>query len=370
MAAFFTFLAAQGFITLFFVLGFGQLVGRIRIGFFSPGSTAGALLVALVVGSLAFHVAGVRFAIPDLLTTLFLALFTYAIGLRVGPQFIEGLRQQGVQLIVLVLVTTTLAFVMAFGGGRLLGLQPGLAAGVLSGSNTISAVMGVATAAVDQGLYTVPAGLTAEQVKANIAAGYSLSYILSILGIVLLVRNLPSMFGFDPVQAARKSEEQYGAKGHALPGTSEAFDVGVMPVGLRVFRLEADALAGRPASDIFDRFDTPVLKLTRGSTVVSLASNPRDGQGRSAHGCRPYRQPAGRSVEPWPGGRRRDGASHRSRSGGDRSREECHHRQDRGRLPQESLWHTACACERSSGAATSSRSFPERRSSGTTCSVS
>jgi putative transport protein len=107
-ASVFEFLAAQSFITLFVVLGLGHLLGRLRIGFFSPGSTAGALLVALLVGSLAFEMAGVRFAIPDLLTTLFLALFTYAVGLRVGPQFVEGIRQEGARLIVLVLVTTSL----------------------------------------------------------------------------------------------------------------------------------------------------------------------------------------------------------------------------------------------------------------------
>jgi hypothetical protein len=84
--------------------------------------------------------------------------------------------------------------------------------------------MGVATAAVDEGLYQLPAGLTAEQVKANIAAGYSLSYILSILGIVLLVRNLPSIFGYDPVETAKESEKKFGAEGHALPGTSAAFE--------------------------------------------------------------------------------------------------------------------------------------------------
>ena len=150
--------------------------------------------------------------------TIFLALFTYAIGLSVGPQFVEGLRREGAQLVTLVLVTTTTAFAIAFGGSRLFGLAPGFAPGILAGSNTISAVMGVATAAVDDGLFTLPAGMTADQVKANIAAGYSLTYILSILGIVLLVRNLPAMFGIDPVAAAKESEKKYGAKGHALPG--------------------------------------------------------------------------------------------------------------------------------------------------------
>ena len=121
---FFQFLATQGFVTLFFVLGFGHLVGRLKLGFFSPGSTAGSLLVALTVGSLAFQMAGVRFAIPDLVQTIFLSLFTYAIGLRVGPQFVEGMRKQGLQLVVLVIVTTTIAFVMAVTAAAFLASVP------------------------------------------------------------------------------------------------------------------------------------------------------------------------------------------------------------------------------------------------------
>src|SRR5262245_4886101 len=274
MNAVFQLLAAQPFMAIFLVLGLGYVVGRFSLGFFSLGSTAGSLLVALIVGSLAFVIAGVRFQIPDLVGTIFLALFTYAIGLRVGPLFVEGLRREGFQLVVLVMVTTTAAFMFAFFGSRLLELPPGYAPGLLSGANTISAVMGVATAAVDEGLYIVPAGLTAEAVKANIAAGYSLSYILSVLALVLLVRNLPGMFGFDPVTAAREAEKSFGAKGQALPGTSAAFDLGMPVVGVRVLRLERGELAGQPAAEVLRRFDVPVLKITRGDKVVPLAGNP------------------------------------------------------------------------------------------------
>jgi putative transport protein len=270
----FGFLADQPFVALFLVLGLGHLLGRVRIGFFSLGSTAGAMAVALLVGSLAYRLANVHFAIPDLLNTLFLALFTYAVGLRVGPQFIDGLRRQGVQLSILVLVTTTVAFVMALGGAKLLGLGPGYAPGMLAGANTISAVLGVATSAVDQGLYQIPRELTLEQVKANIAAGYSLSYLLSMLGIVLLVRNLPSMFGFDPIACARRSEKTYGATGHALPGTSGAFEHGMMPVDVRVFRLTGAAWVGRPASEIWKRWGTPVLRITRAGVAVPLEHDP------------------------------------------------------------------------------------------------
>jgi putative transport protein len=271
---FFKFLAAEGFVTLFFVLGFGHIVGRLKLGFFSPGSTAGSLLVALVVGSAAFQMAGVHFQIPDLVQTIFLSLFTYAIGLRVGPQFVEGMRKQGFQLVVLVMVTTTTAFLMAVIGSRFLDLGPGFAPGILSGSNTISAVMGVATAAVDQGLFKVPEGLTANEIKANIAAGYSVSYILSILGIVLLVRNLPALFGIDAVKAAKEAEKRYGAKGHALPGTSEAFTVGMQPVGIRVYQLTNKDLVGRRLNDVSATLNTPILRVTRNDTALPLTENP------------------------------------------------------------------------------------------------
>jgi putative transport protein len=172
------------------------------------------------------------------------------------------------------MVTTTCAFLIVFFGSRALNLGPGYAPGLLSGADTISAVMGVATSAVDGGLYTPPAGVTAETVKANIAAGYSLSYILSVLGIVLLVRNLPGMFGIDPVAAARESEKSFGAKGHALPGTSAAFELAMPEIGVRVLKLERDGFAGKPAIEVFQKLGVPVLKITRGKDVVKLADNP------------------------------------------------------------------------------------------------
>jgi len=274
LTAVFGLLAAQPFMTIFFVLGLGYLLGRVSLGFFSVGSTAGSLLVALLLGVIAYESAGVRFTIPDLVGTIFLALFTYAVGLRVGPQFVEGIRKEGFQLIVLVLVTTTLGFGVAYGGSRMLGLAPGFAPGILSGSNTISAVMGVATSAVDDGLYKAPDGVTVESVKANIAAGYSLTYIFSILSIVLLVRNLPGMFGIDPVKAAKESEKKLGGTGHALPGTSQAFDIGLPVPDVRVFQLANDQFVGRRAYDVLDPAKVAVLRLIRNGADVALDDNP------------------------------------------------------------------------------------------------
>ena len=134
--------------------------------------------------------------------------------------------------------------------------------------------MGVATKAIDDGLYMVPPGITAEQVKANIAAGYSLTYILSILCIVLLVRNLPALFGFDPVAAARESEKAHGGKGAALPGTSAAFELGLPERDVRVFRLSKPHFEGLPVHDVIERLGTPVLRITRDGAAVPLEGNP------------------------------------------------------------------------------------------------
>jgi putative transport protein len=267
-------LVSQPFVAIFFVLGAGYLLGRVSLGFFTLGSTAGSLLCALIVGGLAFKLSGLHFAIPDLVGTIFLALFTYAVGLRVGPQFVEGIRRQGLQLIILVLITCTLAFLIAWGGSKLLRLAPGFAPGILAGANTISAVLGVATSAVDDGLYVVPGGTSIADVKANIAAGYSLTYIFSILGIVLLVRNLPGMFGFDLAATARKSEEKFGSKGHALPGTSQEFALVMPRVDVRVFRLTRPEFVGRRALDVLNALKTPVLRVTRGGARVPLESRP------------------------------------------------------------------------------------------------
>ncbi len=57
-----------------------------------------------------------------------------------------------------------------------MGLEPGYAAGIISGSYTVTAVMGVAQSAISSGAFTPPEGMSIDHVSANIAAGYAISY--------------------------------------------------------------------------------------------------------------------------------------------------------------------------------------------------
>ncbi|GAL31578.1 hypothetical protein JCM19240_5009 [Vibrio maritimus] len=144
-----------------------------------------------------------------------------------------------------------------------MGLEPGYAAGIISGSYTVTAVMGVAQSAVSSGAFVPPAGMSADQVSANIAAGYAISYVLSTVLIILLIKYLPSMFGIDPVKAGKDAEKEFssGDDNEKLPSTFGFSDVGVLPIDVRAYKVTHEELVGQSVQDLYKRFpDAVVLK--------------------------------------------------------------------------------------------------------------
>ena len=65
---------------------------------FSPwASTAGTLVAGIAISQWAYLGYAIRYVVSALLTTVFLNLFMFAVGLKVGPQFSTGLRRDGVK---------------------------------------------------------------------------------------------------------------------------------------------------------------------------------------------------------------------------------------------------------------------------------
>ena len=218
----------------------------------------------------------ITYSVPGLVSTIFLLMFMYALGLKVGPQFFAGLRSGGMAFIVIGVVVWGLNWIICVGGVKLAGLEPGFAAGIMSGSYTITAIIGVATSAMQSGAYIPPEGMSVDQVGANIAAGYAISYVLSSLGIILLIRYLPAMFGRDPVADAREAEEEMtGAGTDPVPGTSGALTLGFSHSDIRAYRVEHDDLVGRSVQQLFDSHpEAPILRVVRSGEVLDLTSNP------------------------------------------------------------------------------------------------
>ena len=272
------YLAKNPFAYLFLALAIGYPLGRVKVASISLGTTAGTLVVGIAIALTSSAVFGITYNIPGLVEDIFLMMFMYALGMRVGPQFFSGLARGGFDFVMLGLIVCISNVLIVFFGAKLLGLAPGYAAGIISGSYTVTAVMGVAGSAVSSGAFKMPAGLTADMVGANMAAGYAISYVLSSIFTILFVKYLPSMFGYDPVQSAKEAEASFesGEDGGALPGTAGASILGFTGMQIRSYKVEHEELVGQSVQDLFHRNPrAAILKVVRGDQVIESKDDPK-----------------------------------------------------------------------------------------------
>lgn len=273
---FFQLLDNQPIAFVLLALALGTLVGKLSFKSISLGSTAGTLLVGVILSMIAEAAYGITYAIPGILSSFMLLLFMYALGLKVGPQFFSGLRKGGLAFVGIGLIVWSLNWVICYFGAMLAGLAPGYATGLISGSYTITAILGVGQSALTSGAYTPPAGMSVEEVGANMAAAYAISYVLSSVGIILLIRYLPRMFGHDAKADAKLAEEDFsGGATHPVPGAPGALVLGFSPYDLRAFSVTHDSFIGRTLSQLAaDYPDAPILRVIRDGNVLDLTKDP------------------------------------------------------------------------------------------------
>ena len=104
---FFELLDKQPFVFLLLALAIGYPLGRLSIRGISLGPTAGTLLSGVVIAVVAKLGFDITYSIPGLVATIFMLLFMYALGLKVGPQFFAGLRSGAFGLIIIALKSFT-----------------------------------------------------------------------------------------------------------------------------------------------------------------------------------------------------------------------------------------------------------------------
>jgi putative transport protein len=273
---FFQLLDNQPIAYVLLALALGTLIGSFSFKTISLGSTAGTLLVGVILSMIAEAAYGITYSIPGILSSFMLLLFMYALGLKVGPQFFSGLRKGGLAFVGIGVIVWVLNWVICYFGAKLVGLAPGYATGLISGSYTITAILGVGQGAMASGAYVPPDGMTIEEVGANMAAAYAISYVLSTVGIILLIRYLPRIFGYDAAADAKLAEAEYaGGAIHPVPGAPNALTMGTSPYDLRAFSVTHDRFLGRSISQLAADFPhVPILRVVRDHQIVELSSNP------------------------------------------------------------------------------------------------
>src|SRR3954471_12874509 len=130
-------------LALFATLSLGYSFGQFKIGRVALGTVASTLLVGVVIG-----LANVK--IDAFTKTCFFYLFIFAIGYKVGPQFFQGLRGEGLQQATLSIIFCLIALATIWGISTLMGYDKGLAGGLVAGAVTESATIGSATDAINR----------------------------------------------------------------------------------------------------------------------------------------------------------------------------------------------------------------------------
>ncbi|MBP1094016.1 aspartate-alanine antiporter-like transporter [Bradyrhizobium diazoefficiens] len=163
-------------LALFLVIAAGYWIGSFKIGAFSLGPVTGALFAGLVVGDFA-HV-----PVSSMTKSFLFLLFLFGVGYSVGPQFVQAMKRDGLKPVLLAVVVCLTGLAAAIAVGRILGLDPGFAAGLMSGSLSQSAAMGTATDAVN-GL-AVPEAQRALYIS-HIAVADAVCYIFGYAGVIM-----------------------------------------------------------------------------------------------------------------------------------------------------------------------------------------
>jgi putative transport protein len=211
MQAFFQFLLDNPYILLFFTVGMAVWVGKFSVKGYGLGMVAAAVVVGAALATWA-STYGVKLQLDNFAKSLFYYLFMYGVGLRVGPSFFNSLKKDGITFTILAVICSVLGLALVVLTTKWFGLPDGAAGGILAGSQTMSAAIGTAEMAVEQGAYKLSPGATAEQVSGMIALGYGVTYIWGTIGIILVCKYLPRWWGIDAAAAAKQYEEEHGVK--------------------------------------------------------------------------------------------------------------------------------------------------------------
>ena len=198
-------------IAIFLTLAIGYYFGKFTFKGIGLGSVTATLLAGVLIGQI-----GITIAQP-LKATVFL-MFLFAVGYAVGPQFVRGVARDGLPQALFSAVQCLFSLLVPFAIAKMAGYDLGYAAGLYSGSQTISAAMGLSTDAINR------TGLAVEQAKAlvdSMPVAYAVTYMFGTMGSAIVIAVLgPKLLGIDLVEACKDYEQkQGGVKELGGPGT-------------------------------------------------------------------------------------------------------------------------------------------------------
>ena len=214
-------------LAIFITLALGFWIGKFKIKKFTLGTVTSVLLVGVLIGQLKIDISG-----P--LKSVFFLMFLFAVGYSVGPQFFRGLKKEGLPQMLFAAVMCVFCLIAPFLLAKLMGYNAGEAAGLLAGSQTMSAVLGVAEDTIGQ----MNISDTDKSAMVNVMpVAYAVTYIFGTAGSAWLVSDIgPRLLGgLDYVKKACKELE--AKMGNNDESEQPGFMPAARPVTFRAYKI-------------------------------------------------------------------------------------------------------------------------------------
>ena len=188
-------------IAIFLSLALGYYFGKFTYKGIGLGSVTSTLIAGVVIGQI-----GITINQP--LKAFAFLMFLFDVGYGVGPQFVRGIAKDGLPQAIFSVVQCVFCLITAVVVANVAGYDLGYAAGLYSGSQTISAAMGLSTDAINR------LGRSAEEAKAlidSIPIAYAVTYMFGTMGSAIVIALLgPALLRIDLPAACKDYEEKQG----------------------------------------------------------------------------------------------------------------------------------------------------------------
>jgi putative transport protein len=220
-------------IAVFLAIGLGYWIGQFKFKGVGFGPVTGSLIAGLVIGYF-FHV-----PVADTAKQLLFLLFMFGIGYSAGPGFIRGIQDGGWKWVVMGIVIPVTGLLTAYAVAKVMNIELGYAAGMMSGGLTESPVIGTASEAIR----SLPISDEEKtRLIQQIPVADALTYIFGTFGVIFFCSYIgPWIMRIDLKAEALKLEAEMGME-RRTAGVSSAWHM----FELRAYRLDPDQpLIGR-----------------------------------------------------------------------------------------------------------------------------
>ena len=239
-------------LAVFLTLGAGFFVGQLKFKSFSLGTVTSVLLVGVLVGQLDIPV-------PGPLKDVFFLLFLFSIGYSVGPQFFRALKGDGLKQMLFAVVVCVLCLLSTWAVALCMGYNIGEAVGLLAGSQTMSAIIGVGTDTINS---LSVSDSEKQQWISMIPVCYAVTYVFGTIGSAYILANLGPWLlgGIKKVKAETAELEKKMNYGTA--NSDPNYVNALRPVVFRAYKV-TDVFFSTPrtvaeAEDYFRQQDKPI----------------------------------------------------------------------------------------------------------------